>query len=415
MINKDRRREVKDRQYNGYDFGFRQRARQRARSRTETSRNHVARDSDDALVCCIENMVKDHIMDSDASFHANYCKEELERFKLRSGKVRLADDKTLDIAGIGDVVLKTSFGYHVRPSGRSRTVKVTKGSLVVAHVNKSGSLYMVEVNPEGIGTIINGSGRCVVCNTRDLVIMSSDWWFGEAEESFLHNVSEDKETTETIAGVTVVAQMKCDTAFGIRRVTKLSKAEILHLWTRFMKPENDSIVLEHSLSSENTQSLGGSSNKSEGSKNSGSFEDSGRRDEEYSEDGASSKKGGSETPQMVSLEKNQTYSLVRISARKKASQRFWMFKVKEEHNGRKRYKATLEPSYVGALNDTSTQQKCKSFQLARQEENLECRLKEILYRLIQASRLWYLKFDSFIQKDKALTWQNSTSLSGSCP
>ncbi|GKG22043.1 hypothetical protein Tco_0384638, partial [Tanacetum coccineum] len=49
-------------------------------------------------------------MDSGASFHATYCKEELERFKLCSSKVRLADDKTLDIIGIGDVVLKTSFG-----------------------------------------------------------------------------------------------------------------------------------------------------------------------------------------------------------------------------------------------------------------------------------------------------------------
>ncbi|GJV20063.1 hypothetical protein Tco_1369083 [Tanacetum coccineum] len=29
----------------------------------------------------------------------------LERFKLRSGKVHLADDKTLDIAGVGDVIL----------------------------------------------------------------------------------------------------------------------------------------------------------------------------------------------------------------------------------------------------------------------------------------------------------------------
>ncbi|GJS81219.1 hypothetical protein Tco_0747760 [Tanacetum coccineum] len=67
-------------------------------------------DSDDALVCCIENMVEDRIMDSSASFHATYCKEELERFELRSGKVRLADDKTLDIASVGDVVLKTSFG-----------------------------------------------------------------------------------------------------------------------------------------------------------------------------------------------------------------------------------------------------------------------------------------------------------------
>nr|GEY63486.1 retrovirus-related Pol polyprotein from transposon TNT 1-94 [Tanacetum cinerariifolium] len=67
-------------------------------------------DSDDALVCYVKNKVGDRIMDSGASFHATYCKEELERFKLRSGKVRLADDKTLDIAGIGDVVLKNSFG-----------------------------------------------------------------------------------------------------------------------------------------------------------------------------------------------------------------------------------------------------------------------------------------------------------------
>nr|GEX69557.1 hypothetical protein [Tanacetum cinerariifolium] len=40
----------------------------------------------------------------------------------------------------------------------------------------------------------------------------------------------------------------------------------------------------------------GSSYTSEGSKNSGSFEDSRRSDEEYSEDGASYKEGGFETP-----------------------------------------------------------------------------------------------------------------------
>ncbi|GJX97483.1 retrovirus-related pol polyprotein from transposon TNT 1-94 [Tanacetum coccineum] len=45
--------------------------------------------------------------------------------------------------------------------------------------------------------------------------------------------------------------------------------------------------------------------------------------------------------EMVSLEKNQTYSLVTISAGKKASQRLWMFKVKEEQNDRKRFKARL--------------------------------------------------------------------------
>ncbi|GKD06320.1 retrovirus-related pol polyprotein from transposon TNT 1-94, partial [Tanacetum coccineum] len=171
--------------------------------------NMAAGDSDDALVCCVKNTVEDRIMDSGASFHATYCKEELERFKIRFGKVRLADDKTLDIADVGDVVLKTSFGtswtlkdvryfpclksrlisvgqldeegYHV--GFKDQQWKVTKGSLVVARENKRGSLYMVEVHPEGIGSIIDGSGSAAL-------------WFGEAEESFLHNVSEDKETAE---------------------------------------------------------------------------------------------------------------------------------------------------------------------------------------------------------------------------
>ncbi|GJV52080.1 hypothetical protein Tco_1447821 [Tanacetum coccineum] len=62
--------------------------------------------------------------------------------------------------------------------------------------------------------------------------------------------------------------------------------------------ENDSIATEHGLSLEITQSLGGSSDTSEGSKNSGSFKDSGRLDEEYYEDGASSKEGGFKTPQV---------------------------------------------------------------------------------------------------------------------
>ncbi|GKE05460.1 retrovirus-related pol polyprotein from transposon TNT 1-94 [Tanacetum coccineum] len=122
---------------------------------------------------------------------------------------------------------------------------------------------------------------------------------------------------------------------------------------------NKSIVTEHGLSLKITQSPGGSSDTSEGSENSRSFKVSERSYEEYSKDGASSKEGGSETLQVqrstresrapkkaiideiVSLEKNQMCSLVRISAGKKASQRLWMFKVKEEQNGRKRYKARL--------------------------------------------------------------------------
>ncbi|GJU27164.1 hypothetical protein Tco_1165785 [Tanacetum coccineum] len=80
--------------------------------------------------------------------------------------------------------------------------------------------------------------------------------------------------------------------------------------------------------------------------------------------------------EMVSLEKNQTCSLVRILAGKKASQILWMFMVKEEQNSSKRYKARLVVK--------GFQQKQR---LAEQKENLECRLKEIMYILIQALRL----------------------------
>nr|GEY87434.1 retrovirus-related Pol polyprotein from transposon TNT 1-94 [Tanacetum cinerariifolium] len=143
--------------------------------------------------------------------------------------------------------------------------------------------------------------------------------------------------------------------YRIRRVLRLSEAEILHLWTRFREPENDNIVAEHGLSSEITQSPGRSSYTSEGFENSESFEDSRRSYEEDSKDGAFSDEGGSKTLQ--------------------------------------------EPSYVGAVNDTSTQHKCEGFQLARQEESLECKLKKIMYGLIQAPRLQYLKLDSFRQRE----------------
>ncbi|GJV66770.1 retrovirus-related pol polyprotein from transposon TNT 1-94, partial [Tanacetum coccineum] len=371
----------------------------------------------------LQNTVDDHIIDSGASFHATYCKEELERFKLHSGKVCLADDKTLDIAGVGDVVLKTSFGTSwtlkdVRyiPSLKIRLIsigqldeegyhvgfgdqqwKVTKGSLVVARGNKCGSLYMVEVHLEGIGAIIDGSGSAALY----LLLLAK--WFGEAEEAFFHNVREDKETTKfgvaerlsrtfraestglraeasnmlwadsvsttyliyhipyvsiglripeeewrrkdtSLAHLKVFGcdsfvkvkdvcrqAMKCtfvgsgsdemrysfqdtkshqviqsrditfmDSIYGARSVTvsssltkPIQKSQVVLVDILKNLAENDSIVAEHGLSSEITQSLGGSSNTSEGSKNSRSFEDSGRLDKEYSEDGASSNEGGS--------------------------------------------------------------------------------------------------------------------------
>nr|GEV55443.1 retrovirus-related Pol polyprotein from transposon TNT 1-94 [Tanacetum cinerariifolium] len=374
-----------------------------------------AGDSDDALVCYVENTVEDRIIDFGASFHATYCKEELERFKLHSSNVRLADDKTLDIASVGDVVLKTSFGISwtlkdVRyiPDLKRRLIsagyldekgyhicfgdqqwKVTKGSLVVARGNKRRSLYMVEVHLKGIGIIIDGSGTAAL-------------WFGEAEEAFLHNVREDNETSEVGASlykrlwpciycinmriplldiviedcsrVAVDMMQTFRVAYSRGGMVRegflshtLKKSQVVLVDILKNLAENDSIVAEHELSSKINQSPGESSDTSEGSENSRSFEDSGRSDEKDSKNEASFEEGGFETPQvqrstreyralvskesvqwkkainedMVSLEKNQTCFLVRISAGKKASQRLWMFKVKEVQDDSKKYKAQL--------------------------------------------------------------------------
>ncbi|GKA90636.1 retrovirus-related pol polyprotein from transposon TNT 1-94 [Tanacetum coccineum] len=156
-----------------------------------------------------------------------------------------------------------------------------------------------------------------------------------------------------------------------------------------------------------SQSLGGSSDTSEGFENSGSFEDSGRSDEEYSEDGASSKEGGSETPQVRRSN---------IESKAPVRNREWQKKRYKADGTVKGFQQKHGVDYNEIFSPVVKMTRIsEGFQLAGQEENLECRLKEIMYGLIQAPRLRYLKFNSFMQNDKALTWQNSTSLSGSCP
>ncbi|GJR10737.1 hypothetical protein Tco_0793389 [Tanacetum coccineum] len=169
-----------------------------------------------------KNTIEDHIMDSGASFYATYCKEELEMFNLR-------------------------FGKDVR-------------------------------------------------------------WFGEAEEAFLHDVREDKETVKkqkcTFIGndsdeiqysfrdtkshrvirskdITFV-----DSIYGARSATDSSsltepiqKSQVGLVGISENLAENDSIVAEHGLSSEITQSP---------------VE---RADEVYSENGASPGKEDPRTPQ----------------------------------------------------------------------------------------------------------------------
>nr|GEU69056.1 hypothetical protein [Tanacetum cinerariifolium] len=380
--------------------------------------------------------------DSSASFHATYCKEELERFKLRSNKVRLAYDKILDIASIRDVVLKTSFGtswtlkdvrytlglkrrlisvgqldeegYHV--GFGDQQWKVTNGSLVVAR----GSPYMVEDWYEHV-SFQRQRSRCTEgYHYYDTIIedyikscgrYNANLQFGVAKR--LSRTFRAESTGIHAEALKILWEYSVSTAYLIYHIpyfpiwlripeeewrgkdislTHLKKSQVVLVDISKSLAENDNKVAEHGLSSEITQSPGESSDTSERFENNGSFEYSERSDEEYSKDGASSKVGGFETPhvrrsnresrapiryspsanyllltgngkpesyskalsskesvqwkkaineEIVSLEKNQTRSLVRLPAGKKASQSLWMFRVKEKQDDNKRYKARL--------------------------------------------------------------------------
>nr|GEZ02099.1 retrovirus-related Pol polyprotein from transposon TNT 1-94 [Tanacetum cinerariifolium] len=155
-----------------------------------------------------------------------------------------------------------------------------------------------------------------------------------------------------------------------------------------MEPENNSIVAEHGLSSEITQSPGGSSDTSEGIENSRSFENSGRSDEEYSKDGASCKEGGSETPH-----------------------------VKEEQDGRKRYKARL---VVKGFQQKRRVDYNEIFFPVMMMTTIMLVLSIVAFEDLHLEQLDVkiaflhcdLDEDIYMTQSEAPTWQNSTSLSG---
>ncbi|GJZ50105.1 retrovirus-related pol polyprotein from transposon TNT 1-94 [Tanacetum coccineum] len=309
------------------------------------------RDYDDALVCCVENTIDDHIMDSGASFHATYCKEELERFMLCSGKVRLNDDNTLDIVGVSDVILKTSFGnaalWHKRVgpiSEKGMKTLASKGRIpdlqkaivgfckpcvlgkqkkvsfiTSENTRKLQRLELVHINvygPKSIAlisesryyvTFIDDNNKKVwvyfIKNKSEVINTFKKWKDAVDNETnlqirMLKTISETPQWNGVLKKInwTLNERAKTKAATDSSNLTKPNKKDQVVLEDSLENLANNSIVAEHGLSSEITRSPGGSSDTSAGSKNSGSFKDSGRSDKEDSKDGASSEEGGSETP-----------------------------------------------------------------------------------------------------------------------
>ncbi|KAJ9551831.1 hypothetical protein OSB04_015876 [Centaurea solstitialis] len=144
--------------------------------------NAATDDSEYALVCCVETSTESWILDFGASFHATYNMKMVKNLRTgKLGRVRLADHRTLDITGIGDVDVKTSLGttwtlkdVRVIPSLKKMLIsvgqlddqrywttfgggqwKVVKENLVIARGKKRGTLYMVEIpDDEGMNMLV---------------------------------------------------------------------------------------------------------------------------------------------------------------------------------------------------------------------------------------------------------------------
>ena len=131
---------------------------------------------EDLLVCCADSSVDSWVMDSGASFHTTHNSEALQNLVIGDfGKVRLAYNKTLDVTGMGDILLKTSVDFwtlkdvRVVPSLTKSLIyvrqldeqghdmkfgnqqwKVVKWNLVMALRRKRDSLYMVRLPSKGV-------------------------------------------------------------------------------------------------------------------------------------------------------------------------------------------------------------------------------------------------------------------------
>ena len=145
--------------------------------------------------------------------------------------------------------------------------------------------------------------------------------------------------------------------------------------------------------------------------------------------------------EMDSLMSNQTWELAELPPGKKALHNKWVYRIKEEHDGNKRYKARLVVKgfqqkegvdyneifspvvklttirlvlkivavenlhleqldvktafFHGDLEEELYMRQPEGF-IKEDRKNLVCRLKKSLYGLKQAPRQWYKKFDSFM-------------------
>uniref|UniRef100_A0A2N9EY29 CCHC-type domain-containing protein n=1 Tax=Fagus sylvatica TaxID=28930 RepID=A0A2N9EY29_FAGSY len=149
---------------------IRKNCRELKKKNENDSANVVTEEVHDALLLSVDSPIESWVLDSGASFHTNAHREIIQNYVAGDfSKVYLADDKALDVVGMGDVRITLPNGSiwllqkvrHVPELKRNLisigqldieghailfvggTWKITKGAMVVARGKKTSTLYMI--------------------------------------------------------------------------------------------------------------------------------------------------------------------------------------------------------------------------------------------------------------------------------
>ena len=126
-----------------------------------------AEDIGDALILSVNSPVESWILDSGASFHSSPSKELFQNFKSGNfGKVYLADNKTLEIKGKGDVCIKTTSGNQWKLEDVRYIPGIKKNLISVGQLDSTGDAAEFG---KGSWKIVKGV-MVVACGTKFILV-----------------------------------------------------------------------------------------------------------------------------------------------------------------------------------------------------------------------------------------------------
>ncbi|RVW22925.1 Retrovirus-related Pol polyprotein from transposon TNT 1-94 [Vitis vinifera] len=313
---------------------FKRQCKSPKKNNEDNSANAVTEEVQDALLLAIDSPLDDWVLDSGASFHTTPHREIIQNYVAGDfGKVYLADGSALDVVGLGDVRISL-------PNGSVWLLeKVTKGARVLARGKKTGTLYMTSCPRDTIavadanngGEYIDGgfSEYCAAQGIRmEKTIPGTPQQNGVAER--MNRILNERARTYLInRGPSVPMEFRLpEEVWSGKEVMYKDRSTVTSDVTEIDQKKSEFVNLDELT--ESTVQKGGEEDK----ENVNSQVDLSTPVAEVRRSSRNIR-----PPQRYSPVLN--YLLLTDGVGKKALHNKWVYRIKNEHDGSKRYKARL--------------------------------------------------------------------------